>query len=79
MEVPTINGKEKLRVPPGVQSGTVLRVKGKGFPRTDGRQHGDQLVTVVVQSPRSLNGQQKKIFEELAKTLGTPEPPGSGG
>jgi molecular chaperone DnaJ len=78
MEVPTIDGKTGIKVPSGVQSGTVLRVKGKGFPRTDGRQRGDQLVTVVVQSPRSLNSQQKKLFEDLAKSLGTPMPPGVG-
>ncbi|MDX1601409.1 MAG: DnaJ C-terminal domain-containing protein, partial [Anaerolineales bacterium] len=71
VEVPTVDGETELTIPPGTQSGNVLRLKGKGVPhlRRDGR--GDQLVIVSVEIPRSLDQEQRELFEELADTMGT--------
>lgn len=70
LEVPTLNGKAKLKIPPGIQSGQVLRMRGKGFPKLRGNSRGDQLVRIQVDTPRSLNRQQKKLFEELDALTG---------
>jgi molecular chaperone DnaJ len=70
IEIPTLEGKGKLRVPPGTQPGTVLRVKGKGVPRrmTGGR--GDQLVEVTIEVPTQLTPTQKDLIAKLAEDLG---------
>jgi molecular chaperone DnaJ len=68
--VPTLEGEEKLVIPAGTQTGTVFRLRGKGVPylRRNGR--GDQLVIVQVAVPTNLTNEQKRLFKELAKTLG---------
>ena len=70
VEAPTLDGPEKLKVPPGVQSGEVLRLRGKGIPHLgrEGRR-GDQLVTVRVQTPDKLTKEQKKLLEELQRSF----------
>jgi molecular chaperone DnaJ len=70
IEIPTLDGKGKLRVPPGTQPGTVLRVRGKGIPHrmTSGR--GDQLVEVTVEIPTQLTPAQKALIAKLAEELG---------
>jgi molecular chaperone DnaJ len=70
VEVPTLEGEEKLVIPSGTQTGKTFRLRGKGVPylRRNGR--GDQLVTVRVVTPPSLDDHQKHLFQELAKTLG---------
>ena len=70
IEIPTLEGKGKLRVPPGTQPNTVLRVKGKGVPRrmTGGR--GDQLVEVTVEVPTQLTSSQRELVAKLAEDLG---------
>lgn len=69
VEVPTLEGKAKVRVPAGTQPGAVLRLKGKGVPkRTGGR--GDQRVEVNLEVPEKLTTRQKELLEELAKELG---------
>lgn len=70
VEVPTLDGKGKLRVPPGTQPGTTLRIKGKGMPRRAGIGRGDQRVEVTVEIPNALTPRQKELIEELAKELG---------
>ena len=70
IEVPTLDGRGKLRIPPGTQPGTVLRVKGKGIPRRVMSVRGDQLVEVAIEIPKNLNPDQKRLIEELATTLG---------
>jgi molecular chaperone DnaJ len=70
IEVPTLDGRGKLRVPGGTQPGTVLRVKGKGIPRRMTQVRGDQLVEIAVEVPRQLTPEQKKIIEELAAAVG---------
>lgn len=70
VEVPTLDGKVKLNIPEGTQSGTTFRLKGKGVPflRNGGR--GDQFVTVNVAVPRSMTSTQKNALRRYAETMG---------
>ena len=70
VEVPTLDGKGKLRVPPGTQPGTVLRIKGKGVPHRAGIGRGDQRVEVTVEVPTDLTARQRQLLEELGRELG---------
>jgi molecular chaperone DnaJ len=70
VEVPTLDGKGKLRVPAGTQAGTTLRIKGKGMPKRTGMGRGDQRVEVTVEIPTSLTERQRELVEALAKELG---------
>jgi molecular chaperone DnaJ len=69
LSIPTLEGKGKLRIPPGTQPGTVLRVKGKGIPRRVGGR-GDQLVEVTIEVPTKLTPAQKELIAKLAEDLG---------
>ena len=69
-EVPTLDGMEPLRIPAGTQAGTVFRIKGKGVPYSVKGKRGDHLVVVNVVTPRSLDENQRRLFEELSSTLG---------
>ena len=75
IEVPTLDGKEPLKIPPGTQNGKVFRIKGKGVPRLDGRGRGDQMVITQIVTPQSLDDNQRQLLEELAKTLPPAEIP----
>lgn len=70
VEVPTLDGKVKLNIPEGTQSGTTFRLKGKGVPflRNGGR--GDQFVTVNVSVPRGMTSTQKDALRRYAETMG---------
>ena len=70
IEVPTLEGKVNLKVPSGTQSGKVLRLKGKGIIDLHGYGRGDQLIRVVVETPRSLTSRQRELLEEFAKLDG---------
>lgn len=70
VEVPTLDGKGKLKVPAGTQPGAVLRIKGKGMPRRAGIGRGDQRVEVALEVPTNLTPRQRELIEELAKELG---------
>lgn len=65
VETPTIDGKIDLKVPAGTQSGTVLKIKGKGIPFMRGEGRGDELVTIKVLTPRNLTARQKKLLEQF--------------
>jgi molecular chaperone DnaJ len=67
--LPTLDGESKLEIPPGTQSGTVLRIKGKGVPVLRGHGRGDLLVEVRVQVPAKLNKSQRELLEQLGETL----------
>jgi molecular chaperone DnaJ len=71
IDVPTIDGNEKLKVPAGTQPGRIFTLKGKGVPilRSSGR--GDQHVIINIEVPTRLTADQRKLFEQLATTLGT--------
>lgn len=70
IEVPTLEGKVKLKVPSGTQSGKVLRLKGKGIVDLHGYGRGDQMIRVVVETPRSLTARQRELLEEFAQLDG---------
>lgn len=78
IELPTISGKAKIRIPPGTQSHTVFRLSGQGMPELHGRRRGDQLVKVVIEIPERLSGEQKSLMEKYAKTLGKKTETGKG-
>ncbi len=65
IEVPTIDGRAKIKIPPGTQSGKVFRLKGKGFPAVNSYEKGDQLVQVNVWTPQNLSGEERNILERL--------------
>ena len=68
--VPTLDRKtHALKIPPGTQTGTLFRLKGKGVPRLHGRGRGDQFVKVVVRTPTKLTRSQRKLISELEKEM----------
>jgi molecular chaperone DnaJ len=73
LDVPTLGGNTtRLHLPEGTQSGTVLRVRGQGVPQLGGRGRGDLHVLVRVVIPKHLSSEQRKLFDQLAKTLPVP-------
>jgi molecular chaperone DnaJ len=72
VSVETLNGDQSLKVPAGTQTGTVFRVRGQGMPVLGGRGRGDLFVAVSVVTPRTLNREQRKLLEQLAK-IETPD------
>jgi len=66
VEVPTLTGKAKLKIEPGIQSGKILRMREKGLPRLNGYGRGDQLVTINVFTPTKLTQKEKDLLKELA-------------
>ena len=64
-EVPTIDGKAKIKIPAGTQSGKIFRLKGKGFPEVQGYGRGDQLIHVNVWTPQHVTAEEKAMLEKL--------------
>lgn len=64
-EVPTIEGKARIKVAPGTQGGRVLRLKGKGIPDVNGFSKGDLLVNINVWTPKNLSREEKELLEKL--------------
>ena len=73
LEVPTLDGKAKLKIPAGIQAGQILRMRSKGFPRVRRSNRGDQLVKIQVETPKKLSKNTRKIFQELAVADGFPK------
>jgi molecular chaperone DnaJ len=69
IRVPTLKSEAIVRVPPGTQSGTTLRLKGVGIKSSSGQ--GDELVHVNVQTPETLTPKERKLIEELSKEFET--------
>ncbi|MBV7533410.1 molecular chaperone DnaJ [Chitinophaga sp. sic0106] len=65
VEVPTIDGKAKIKIPAGTQSGKIFRLKGKGFPSVNSYDRGDQLIQVNVWTPQNLTGDEKDMIDKL--------------
>jgi molecular chaperone DnaJ len=70
LEVPAIDGKARVKIPPGTRAGTVFRLEGKGFPHVEGWGRGDELVKVDVDIPRELNKRERELLQELARLRG---------
>jgi molecular chaperone DnaJ len=73
VEVPTLDGKTKVKVQPGSQTGKVFRLKDRGIPHLHRGGRGDQLVTLVIVTPEKLTQRQRQLFQELADSLDTTE------
>jgi molecular chaperone DnaJ len=71
VEIPTVDGPTMLRIPSGAQPGKVLHLRGKGVPHLRGSGRGEQLVVINVEIPLHLSAEQSKLFEQLAKSLGS--------
>ena len=69
IEVPSLVGKSKIKVPPGSQTGKLFRLKGQGISHLNRTGRGDQLVILVVVTPESLNEKQRQLLKELAATF----------
>jgi molecular chaperone DnaJ len=78
IEVPTIDGKVKIKVDPGTQSGKILRLRGKGIKSIEGYGQGDQLVHVNVWTPKKLSSEEKDMLETLRNSPNFQPDPGKG-
>ena len=67
-EINTLDGKAKIKIEPGTQSGKVLRLRGKGLPNINGYEKGDLLVNVNVWTPQTLNKEEKQLLEKLKES-----------
>ncbi len=76
MEVPTIDGKVRIKIEPGTQSGKILRLRGKGIKDIDGYGKGDQLIHVNVWTPKQLTAEEKQILENLKNSPNFKPSPG---
>lgn len=71
VEIPTVDGPTTLKIPAGTQPGKILYLRGKGVPKLRSTGRGDQLVIVNVEIPTRLTPEQRQLFEQLAKSLGS--------
>lgn len=67
IKVKTLDGEEDLKIPAGTQTGTVFRIRSQGMPSLGGRGKGDLFVAVTLVTPKTLDKEQRKIFEQLAE------------
>ena len=75
MEIPTVEGKAKIKIEPGTQPGRILRLRGKGVPEVNGYGRGDLLVQINVWIPKSLDKEERKVFEKMEQSdTFTPQP-----
>lgn len=65
LEVPLVQGKAKIKISPGTQSGKILRLRGKGIPELNGYGKGDQLINIQIWTPQNLTKEEKKTLEKL--------------
>ncbi|MBN8781586.1 MAG: molecular chaperone DnaJ [Sphingobacteriales bacterium SCN 48-20] len=68
VEVPTIDGRAKIKIPAGTQAGKIFRLKGKGFPAVNSYEKGDQLIQVNVWTPQNLTSEEKALLEKLGES-----------
>lgn len=67
-EVPTIDGRAKIKIPAGTQSGKIFRLKGKGFPHVNSYEKGDQLIQVNVWTPQQVSAEEKSMLEKMQQS-----------
>lgn len=78
IEVPTIDGSVKIKVPAGTQSGKIFRLQGKGLPSVHGHSTGDQLIHVSIWTPKKLSDDEKRLLEQLREAENFKPHPGKG-
>ncbi len=78
VEIPTLDGKAKIKIDAGTQGGKVLRLKGKGIPQLNSYAKGDLLVNINVWTPQQLSSEEKKILEKLKDAENFKPKPGKG-
>ncbi len=78
VEVPTLTGRAKLKIEPGIQSGKTLRMREKGLPHLNSYGRGDELVTINVYTPTKLNQKEKELLKELLHSTNTKPPSRNG-
>jgi molecular chaperone DnaJ len=76
VDVPTLNGKARVSIPPGTQMGKILRMRGKGIPHLHGQGRGDQLIRIVVWTPTKLSEEERKLFRGLREVESQKPPQG---
>ncbi len=69
IEVPTIDGRAKIKIPAGTQSGKIFRLKGKGFPNVNSYEKGDQLIHVNVWTPQQVSEEEKAMLEKMGQSV----------
>lgn len=69
IDIPTLNGKARLNIPAGTQTGTMFRLRGKGIPHLNRWGKGDQIVRMLIRTPTNLTQRQKNLFKELSKEM----------
>jgi molecular chaperone DnaJ len=74
IEVPTLDGTKKIKVPPGTKHGTIQRLRGEGPPKPRGRGRGDVRYRLEIEMPKELTDEQRKAVEKLAETLNGSDP-----
>lgn len=70
LEIPLLEGKEKIKITPGVQNGDKITIKGKGIPHLQRRGNGDQIILVTVETPKNLSEKQRQLLKEFAESRG---------
>ena len=68
VEVPTIEGKVKIKIEAGTQPGKIMRLRGKGIPEINGYGKGDLLVNINVWIPKNLSNEEQKLFEKMSQS-----------
>ncbi|MCY4778984.1 molecular chaperone DnaJ [Sphingobacterium sp. UT-1RO-CII-1] len=76
VEIPTIDGKAKIKIEPGTQGGKILRLKGKGIPEVNSYHTGDQLVYVNVWTPKAVSAEERSLLEKLKSSANFKPQPG---
>jgi len=74
VEVPTLEGTAMLRVPPGTQSNTLFKLRGKGMPSLDRHDTGDEYVRVIVRTPTRISSEERRLIERLRELEGSASP-----
>ena len=75
VDVPTLEGKAHLKVPPATQSGQMFKLRGKGIANINGRDRGDLLTRLIVEVPSRLNAEQRHKLEEFSALCGEENTP----
>lgn len=76
VEVPTIDGKAKIKIEPGTQSGKLLRLKGKGIPEVNSYHRGDEIIHVNIWTPKALSSEERSMLEKLRESPNFKPQPG---